>query len=227
LQKGVSCFENVLSLPSLDSKGRVHFLRDQEEKKIRMRKTQHKIERKEYRKQQRLVRKQKKRERKLEQRLQQKAVLLWQNNAAVRIQQQFKRVMGKKKLDLRITQKKSARKLQACVRGYMVNLGLQKIVSAKARASAKKIRRWQAMITIIICVQMWIKRTRIKRWIFMLREVRAALQGGEYDWGGGPGEVQITDFNGIKVAREKREKGARARVNRRTSTVSAVAGEYR
>jgi hypothetical protein len=118
--------------------------------------------------------------------------------------------------------------LQSIVRGYIIGRQMQKVLSLRERRKAKKLVLLQAAVCLVVAFQSWLKRSRARRWVLTLREVRAALQGDERS------EKTITKeecHNGIRVTRESLGAGTAVknkphdlRKNRRGSTLSVLAG---
>jgi CRP-like cAMP-binding protein len=181
LVKQITAFNQHLSLPSLQSKDRVWLLRAQQEKDVRTAKIRMKHEKAMRVKQRKWERRMAREQRRQEREAEVERIYRMQEAAASVIQRAVRNKETFAKLVLCLFQESASVKLQAHYRGYMVNRKLKKIQSAKERSSAKKILRWQAMTTIVIAIQKWIKRSRIRRWLSLLREVRAALQGFNAD----------------------------------------------
>jgi hypothetical protein len=89
------------------------------------------------------------------------------------------------------------------VRGYIICRQMQKVVSMRERRmKEKKLLILQASVCILRAFQKWVKRSRARRRVYMLREVRAALQGDERTKREHMLNASAVSFsNGIRVAR--------------------------
>jgi hypothetical protein len=168
-----------LSFPSLKSKDRIRNLKKRKERDEYLAKVNAKNAVIAARKQ----RKRDRKERRLRLRREEEEAALAHEeriHKATTVLQRFARwVLGWNKVIKSMRLWNSTIKLQARVRGYITCRQMKKVLSLRDRRTAKKLAMLKASVCLIVAYKRWIKRSRRRRWVYMLREVRAALQGDE------------------------------------------------
>jgi CRP-like cAMP-binding protein len=218
-----------LSIPSLKSK----ILSKDRVREEFLQKKRAKAAVKTARRQRKKKAREKKRQIQRDKELEELAYIQRSHEAAAMIQRMVRRVIGWGNL-IRVLRSLGATvKLQAMVRGYNICRQMQKVVSMRERMKEKKLLILQASVCILRAFQKWVKRSRARRWVYMLREVRAALQGDERSESMLNASA-VSFSNGIRVSRDKLGAGKmvgktrphQVRKGRRGSTMSALAGVH-